>query len=57
MEEVHEEKIDVPEESLEGPIENDEDADPSVPSDLLELHMALEDNNMTLDEFKAEFGL
>lgn len=56
MEEVHKDKHEFPEEVLEGPIEDEEDADPSVPSDLLALHMDLEDNNMTLDEFRAEFG-
>lgn len=33
-----------------------EDADPSVPTDLLELHAELEDAGVTPDEFKEVYG-
>lgn len=36
--------------------EDTEDADPSVPTDLLELHMQLEEDEMTLEKFKEVFG-
>jgi hypothetical protein len=36
--------------------EVNEDVDPSVPTELLEIHVACEDNNMTLEEFREEFG-
>lgn len=35
---------------------NPEDMDPSVPTDLLEIHISLEENDMTPEEFKKEFG-
>lgn len=33
-----------------------EDMDPSVPTELLEIHIALEENDMTPEEFEKEFG-
>lgn len=35
--------------------QNAEDMDPSVPSDLLQLHLDLEDAGMTPDEFAEAF--
>lgn len=36
--------------------ENDESLDPSVPTDLLELHVGLEQKGVTLEEFKEVYG-
>ena len=36
--------------------ENAEDADPSVPTDLLELHMELENAGVSPEEFKEAYG-
>ncbi|MET0785492.1 MAG: hypothetical protein ABWY25_02145 [Paenisporosarcina sp.] len=36
--------------------EVEDDADPSVPTELLELHVELEDSGMTPEEFKEVFG-
>lgn len=36
--------------------EVEEDADPSVPTELLEIHVAIEDEDMTPEEFKEVFG-
>lgn len=33
-----------------------EDMDPSVPTELLEIHIALEENDMTPEKFEKEFG-
>lgn len=33
-----------------------EDADPSVPTDLLELHVELEDKGVSPEEFQATYG-
>jgi hypothetical protein len=44
---------DVPEDVEE---DIDEDADPSVPVDLLELHLALEEAEISPEDFKEEFG-
>lgn len=33
-----------------------EDMDPSVPTELLEIHITLEENDMTPEEFAKEFG-
>ena len=33
-----------------------EDDDPSVPTDLLEIHVALEEAEMTPEEFKEVYG-
>ena len=42
---------------VNGVAENEDyDEEPSVPTDLLEIHVACEDNNMTYDEFKEAFG-
>ena len=37
-------------------VEDTEDGDPSVPSELLDLHVQLEDDDMTLEKFKEVFG-
>lgn len=37
-------------------IEVEDDEEPSVPTDLLELHVALEDKGVTPKEFKEVFG-
>lgn len=34
----------------------DDDNDPSVPTELLELHVELEQNEMTAQEFREVFG-
>lgn len=39
-----------------GPDEDLNTEDPAVPTDLLELHVALEESNVTPDEFKETFG-
>lgn len=36
--------------------ENAEDMDPSVPTDLLELHLELEGANVSPEEFKEAYG-
>ncbi len=36
--------------------EVEEDADPSVPTELLAIHLAIEDAGITPDEFKEVFG-
>lgn len=43
-------------EDVENDDENNEDNDPSVPTDLLELHVALEDADVSPEEFKEAFG-
>lgn len=43
-------------EGLEDPELMAHEMDPSVPEDLLELHMELEDASVDPDEFKAVFG-
>ena len=36
--------------------ENVEDVDPSVPTELLGLHVELEENNVTAEAFKEAYG-
>lgn len=36
--------------------EVDEDADPSVPTELLDLHVALEEADVTPEDFKEVYG-
>lgn len=36
-------------------VENEEDGDPSVPTDLLELHVQLEEEGVTPEEFKEMY--
>lgn len=37
-------------------VDSEDDSDPSVPTELLELHMDLEDAGVTPEEFKEVYG-
>lgn len=40
----------------EDPEVSEEDGDPSVPSDLLELHVELEEKGVSVDDFQEAYG-